>query len=306
MHRIDFDPIDKMGYMMQLHRLEGFHWVAKTGGYARAARAFPYPITQPAVHQQVKKLEAELGVQLFERVAKDRMQLTPAGRQLHGFVSPFFEGLPAVVRAIQATDYEGEIRIRAADMQLRDMMPAWVRRIRERCPGAEIHLGELGAPDVSALLSGEADLLVNHFPEVPDTIATKHIATLHGFVVVPRNHRLAKRKRAALTDLQGETIITFTPGLLAHHLQTRALAEHGVVLERTITAGTAAAILGLVEAGLGVSALATTDREGPRRRGVVALPVMRPKFALPVYAAWRRKGPPHPVLHAALETAPKP
>ena len=57
--------------MIQLHRLEGFFWVAKTGGYARAARAFPYPITQPAVHQQVKKLESELELQLFERVAKD-------------------------------------------------------------------------------------------------------------------------------------------------------------------------------------------------------------------------------------------
>ena len=34
-----------------LHRLEGFFWVARTGGYARAARAFPYPITQPAVRR---------------------------------------------------------------------------------------------------------------------------------------------------------------------------------------------------------------------------------------------------------------
>ena len=59
--------------MLQLHRLEGFYWVARTGGYAKAARAFPYPITQPAVHQQVKKLEGELGLSLFERVSKDKM-----------------------------------------------------------------------------------------------------------------------------------------------------------------------------------------------------------------------------------------
>ncbi len=292
--------------MMQLHRLEGFYWVAKTGGYARAARAFPYPITQPAVHQQVKKLEAELGVKLFERVAKDRMQLTPAGRQLQVFVVPFFEGLPSVVRAIRATDFEGEIHIRAANMLLRDLMPAWVRRLRKRCPGAEIHLGELGSPDVSALLSGEADLLVNHLPDVPDTVATKRIGTLHGFLVVPRDHRLAKRRQASLSEIGDDTFITYTPGLLAHHMQVRALAEQGVTPERTITAGTATAILGLVEAGLGVSAIATLDQEGPRRRGVVALPLVRPRVHLPVMAAWRRKGPPHPVLEAALETAPGP
>ena len=55
--------------MIQIHRLEGFYWVAKTLGYARAARAFPYPITQPAIHQQVKKLEVELDLDLFDQPA---------------------------------------------------------------------------------------------------------------------------------------------------------------------------------------------------------------------------------------------
>ncbi len=66
--------------MIQLSRLEGFYWVGRTGGYASAARAFPYPITQPAVHQQVRKLEGEIGQRLFERVARGKMRLTPAGR----------------------------------------------------------------------------------------------------------------------------------------------------------------------------------------------------------------------------------
>jgi DNA-binding transcriptional LysR family regulator len=290
--------------IMQLHRLEGFYWVATTGGYARAARAFPYPITQPAVHQQVRKLERELGARLFERVAKDRMRLTPVGRHLHDFVAPFFEGLPAVVRAIQAADFAGEIRIRAANMLLRDLVPAWVRRLRRKCPGAEIHLAELAAPDVEPLLRGEADLLVNHFPSMPAGVATQRVGTLHGFVVVPPDHRLAKRKQVRLGEIEGETFIAFTPGLLAHHLQMRALAEQGVRPERLITAGTTAAILGLVAAGLGVSALATLDAEGPRRRGVVVLRLVRPRVELPVVAAWRRSGPPHPVLEAALETAP--
>ena len=151
--RIDFESSDKLCYMiMQLHRLEGFYWVATAGGYARAARAFPYPITQPAVHQQVKKLEGELEARLFERVAKDRMRLTPVGRHLYEFVAPFFQGLPAVVRAIQAVDFAGEIRIRAANMLLRDLVPSWVMRLRRRCPGAEIHLSELSQPTVAPLL----------------------------------------------------------------------------------------------------------------------------------------------------------
>lgn len=290
--------------MIQLHRLEGFFWVAKAGGYAAAARAFPYPITQPAVHQQVKKLEGDLGVLLFERVGRSGMQLTPAGRRLHDFAAPFFEELPTVVRSIQARDFAGEIRIHAANMLLRDLMPAWVRRLRRRCPDAEIHLGEVTTYDTSALLSGEADLLVNYLPEVPEGIETKQIGTLRGFLVIPRDHRLAKRRQASLAEIGDDTFITYSPGLLSHHVQVRALADHGVTPERTITASTGEAILGLIEAGLGVSALATLNEEGPRRRGVVALPLVRPRVVLPVVAAWRKGAAPHPVLEAALATAP--
>ena len=87
--------------MIQIHRLEGFYWVVKAGGYSKAARAFPYPITQPAVHQQVKKLEDELGITLLERIGKDYMKPSPAGRMLFEFVRPFFEGLDAILRAVK-------------------------------------------------------------------------------------------------------------------------------------------------------------------------------------------------------------
>jgi DNA-binding transcriptional LysR family regulator len=68
--------------MIQLHRLEGFYRVALHNGYAAAARGFPYPITQPAVYQQVRKLEEELGTRLFERAGRDRVEPTAAGRRL--------------------------------------------------------------------------------------------------------------------------------------------------------------------------------------------------------------------------------
>ena len=72
--------------MISLHRLEGFYRVAKAEGYSRAVKTFPYPITQPGIHQQVKKLELELGTRLFRRVAKDRVGLTRASAGLMGFL----------------------------------------------------------------------------------------------------------------------------------------------------------------------------------------------------------------------------
>jgi len=292
--------------MIEIGRLEGFFWVARTGGYARAARAFPYPITQPAVHQQVRKLEHELGTPLFERIAKDRMRMTAAGRQLFEFVAPFFQGLPAVVRSLKGATHGGEIHIHAASLLLRDIMPAWVKRIRQRCPQAEIHLRETQGLDPDALKRGEADLVISSFPELDPAYASLRIGTLHGFVVVPRGHRLASRKRPSLKDLEGETFISYSPGLFTERLQMQALAAAGVTPAQTLTAGAAQTILAFVEAGLGVSALATVDPEGPRRAGVVALRLPGKRFDFPIHAAWRKHAPANPALEAAIATAPGP
>lgn len=291
--------------MIQLHRLEGFYWVAKSGGYARAARAFPYPITQPAVHQQVKKLEADLKLELFERVGKDRMQLTAAGQRLYRFVAPFFEGLPSVLRAVQSGDQSGTLIIHAAPMLVRHLMPRWIQRLHKRSPDARIELVEAPQTDVARLRDGSADVLVDYLPEWPKDVATLRIGTLRGFVVLPAKHPLAKKTRLSLAQLGGETFVSYMPGSLAHELQMRTLSEHGIAPREVLSASTAESILGFVEAELGFSLLPWLDAEGPTVPGVAAVPLGSPAVEFPVMAAWRKDTPEHPLLDAALECAPK-
>ncbi|MFQ5507346.1 MAG: LysR family transcriptional regulator, partial [Planctomycetota bacterium] len=289
--------------MIQLHRMEGFYWVARTGGYSKAARAFPYPITQPAVHQQVKKLEEELGLDLFERIGKDRMQLTAAGKSLFEFIRPFFEQLPGVIRSVKAGEYEGELNVLAQGLMLRHLMPAWLKRIQKRRAGLRVNLREMPGFDIAPLRGGEVDLIVGFMPDVPDDIASMRIATLYPFLVVPREHRLAQSRRLALKDLSGDTFISYNPGHLAHELQNRVLAEHHIVPGQVLSAGSADTILGFVEAGLGFSLVPSLDPKGPRGKGLVAKTLNVPA-RFPVLAMWRLDTPENPFLDAALETAP--
>lgn len=292
--------------MIQLHRLEGFYWVARTEGYARAARAFPYPITQPAVHQQVKKLEGDLGVSLFERVGKDRMALTPAGRRLYEFVRPFFESLPGVVRSLQEGEYGGELRIRTANLILRGLMPNWLKRLQRGYPNVQVILEETLSPAIEDLRRGEADLVVDHIPDVPDDVATMQVATVRPFVVMPRAHPMARRKRVPLTALAEDTFISYSPGLIARELQFEALSQQGISPPRSLAASTADAILGFVESGLGWSLVPSLEPDGPRSKGIAVRPLSAPKIEFPVVAAWRKDTPENPLLDAALETAPRP
>ena len=291
--------------MIQLQRLEGFYWVARCEGYARAARAFPYPITQPGVHQQVKRLEAELGVKLFERVGKDRVVLTPQGRVLYDTVAPFYEGLPALERALRAGEVGGRLRIHASGHVLRHLLPPWLRRLQDQRPDIEVALFEAKVPAVALVRSGEADLLVDHLPEVPEDLEARQVGRTRAFLVFPSNHPLARRPPATPEPFRDEPFITYSADPQLKALQLAALAHFGVVPRRMYAADSSETILGFVAAGLGYSLLASLLPRGPEVSGVVARPLTEPAREFPLYVAWRRAQQPNPLIQALLALAPQ-
>lgn len=291
--------------MIQLQRLEGFYWVAKTEGYARAARAFPYPITQPGVHQQVKRLEADLGVVLFDRVGKDRVKLTAAGEALFAFVAPFYEGLVPMEQALKGERFGGRLRIHAASMHLKHLLPPWLRRLQTKRPDIEVVLTEMRMPDVTPLRTGEADLLIDHLFSIPEDIEAREIARMHTFMVLPSNHPRASRKRLQLSELRGETFIAYNSELGGRTLQLRALELSGITPPRIYGADSAETILGFVAAGIGFSLVPDLSPHGPRVQGVVAHPLKLAGSTFPVHVAWKKNAARNPLREAALELAPK-
>ncbi len=290
--------------MLPLQRLEGFYWVARTQGYARAARAFPYPITQPGVHQQVRRLETDLGVRLFERVGKDRVVLTPAGRVLYDFAAPFLERLPSVLDSVRHGTFGGTLRIHAAGFSLRHILPAWLRRLQKQRPDVLVALCEVMTADLQLLRSGESDLLVDYLETVPSDIDVRQVATSRPFLVLPKEHPLAQRKQLSLDALKDEPFVAYHTDSKLQALQLKALELHGVTPRISHAADSSDTILGFVAAGLGFSLVPSLDAQGPRVEGVIAHPVTRPKVEFPIYAAWRKTNVPQPLIEAALALAP--
>jgi DNA-binding transcriptional LysR family regulator len=289
--------------MMSLDRLTGFYWVAQTGGYARAARAFPYPITEPGVHQQVRRLEEELGVRLFRRVARDRMVLTPEGRELQEVVAPFLARLRTTVDGLRAGSFGGTLRIATAALLVQELLPAWMLRLQRRHPGVSLTLRESRTPDIDALRTAEVDLLIDHLPAIPDDLEVREVARLWGFLVVPARHPAVRRGRVDLRALQGLPFLSFGGDPANQLLQRRAVEALGGTLREGHAADSTASLLGLVAAGLGFSVVPALDPRGPRRSGVRSIRLRLPGAEFSVYAAWV-KGFAHPLVHAALAVAP--
>jgi DNA-binding transcriptional LysR family regulator len=292
--------------MIDLHRLTGFHLVATQGGYARAARAADYPITQPALHQQVKKLEAEVGLQLLERVGKDQMRPTPAGAHLLAFVAPFLRDLPAVVQRLRTGEFDGQLSIRAESLLIRQLLPPWLLALRKQRPHCQLNLQELVVVDLAALRNGACDAMLAWLPEVPADIASQQVATLHACLVVPRDRARAANKPPSFAQLADLPFLAYPEGSRPQALQMQALAGVGVAPAQVIRLDTADAILGYVESGLGWSLVPSLDPDGPPGRRLWAFPWGRPRVTFPVWLLWRKDAPESPMLDALLSTAPRP
>lgn len=283
---------------VQLHRLEGFFHVARQRGYARAARAFPYPITQPAVHQQVRKLEEELGLPLFERVAKDEVRLTAAGEQLYAFCAPFFEQIDAVADAIRSERFGGTLRVDSSGLVERQLLPAWLSALRAARPDIQVDIEEVARADFSRLRRGDAHLIVDYAEQVPADCESRQVATSQSYLVVPAGRRMD------VEALRREAFVSYHPSLPHHAVQMDAVRRHIGVPARTLSASSVDAILAFVRAGLGFSVIPWLDREPPALEGVSARRQSGPGTTFPILAVWRA-GRPHPLVQAALGCLPE-
>ena len=140
---------------MNIHHLELFYYVARHGGISRAVRHMPYGIQQPALSSQILRLEADLGVKLFDR---QPFKLTAAGQELLAFVRPFFDNLDAMDVRLRSR-VTPQLRIGGSETVLRDYLPAVIQRVRQGHPELRLGLRSGFQPELEAWLqTREIDL----------------------------------------------------------------------------------------------------------------------------------------------------
>ncbi len=152
---------------MNIHHLELFYHVARSGGVSAAARQMPYGIQQPAISAQILQLEDSLGKTLFHRRP---FQLTPEGETLFAFVDPFFSKVSAVAERIRGGADHG-LRIACPEIVQRDYLPTLLGAVRKRLPDFHFNLHSGRIDDIKAQLrSGKIDLglATSHGANDPD------------------------------------------------------------------------------------------------------------------------------------------
>lgn len=287
---------------VELRHLRYFLGVAEELHFGRAAERAG--VAQPALSQQIKRLEAEVGAPLFIRSTRS-VELTAAGAALrpHALraIAEVEEGTDAAARASRGEI--GHLTVGFIETAAGALVPAAVRRFRAERPDVALTLREL-AVDVQLedLRSGKLDLGIVRPPVDSEGLALEAVAEDRLLAAVPATHPLANRHRISAATLADEPLIALSrevvPGLYDQVIAL--LAGQGAAAQVTQEATSIQAVLGLVAAGLGIAVLPASVRS--LSRDGVAFVTLAPSPRSLVLAVHRR-GDSSPLISAFLDAA---
>jgi LysR family hydrogen peroxide-inducible transcriptional activator len=249
-------------------------------------------VSQPTLSAQLKKLEQYLGVQLIER-QPNNVSLTAAGEQIVARARRILEASDEVVTLARAhrDPLAGRLRLALLPTIGPYLLPRVSQAIRRALPRLELHLYEYQtAPMLEKLRCGELDLGVLALPVDLEGLAARELFAEAFMVAVPDRHRLAKRERVQLADLEEETLLLLEEG---HCLRDQALevcSRVGAGESQDFRATSLETLRQMVATGAGVTLLPELATKGAYgdARGVTVLPFAKPAPVRHVGAVWRK------------------
>ncbi|WP_423835485.1 LysR family transcriptional regulator [Streptomyces tubbatahanensis] len=276
-------------------RLAQFAAVARHEHVTRAAQELGVP--QSSLSRALARLEADLGVALFARHGRT-VSLTPAGRT---FLAAAERALTAVEQGAEAVRSDadpatGKVAFGFLHTLGWETVPELLRAFRADHPRVRFALVQnYGDAMLERLRAGELDLcLTSPVPDAPDLVA-RRLDEQRLRLVVPDDHRLARRKRIRLAEAAEESFVTLEPGYGMRRLLDTMCAEAGFTPRIAFEGEEAETIRGLVAAGLGVALLPPPVFPRP---GVREVAVTAPRAVREIGLAWSAGRPDTPPVAA--------
>lgn len=241
---------------MELRHLRYFIAVAEELHFSKAAERLH--IAQPPLSQQIQQLEAELGVELFQRKTKRQVQLTEAGQVFLQEAYQLFAQLSKAIDLTQRTGRgeKGQLRVGFTSLVTYDLLPVILRRFREQFLEVELVLQELTTTQQEQALFNRRIHVGFAHPPLEDNTLNQECIQQEGLIVaLLETHFLARQENISVRELKDENFIMFPrhlgPGL---YDQIVSLCQQGnfspKVTQEAIQMQT---IIGLVSAGMGIA-----------------------------------------------------
>lgn len=296
---------------MELRHLRYFVAVAEELNFSRAAGRMY--LSQPALSQQIRKLERELGVDLFHR-AKNHVELTEAGLTL-------LEGARRVLVLVEQTAREAREVGGAEARYLKVGFPEYanhtpvadaLQTFRRRYPYVQLEEHETFTlqetlQQIDKLHRGTLDIGFMLRPEEDELLCIEHVLDIELVAALPEGHPLASRDVIFMSELSDERLILFSRSFhpRSYDYVVACCREAGfepkVVQRKEPQLYSGATTYRMVGAGIGIGIVARPVVSGYRPYDVTFKPLRNPAPMLDLVAAWRRDDPTASNLQSFLE-----
>ena len=277
---------------METKALKIFTAVANTGSISRAAEQLQY--VQSNVSGRIQQLEAELGTQLFHRKSRG-VALTSSGRVLKAYAEKVLHLLNEASSAVKTSDHQGgEIDLGVVDTAACLHLPTALAQFSQAQPHTELTLHtDTSSHLVRQVLSFELDgAIISGKLEHPDLYARPLLEEQLSIAYSPQQQLAASRFKPVLLSFHDHT---YQP------IAEQWFREQGFILERTLTFGALDAILGCVQAGLGVTLLPSSVLSPLEAEGKIATaPLAKPLAQHTLYFIHRRDALLNPAIDQLL------
>jgi len=274
---------------MELRHCRYFVAVAEELHFGRAARRLG--MSQPPLSQQIRRLEEELGVELFRRT-KRSVRLTPAGDVFLESARKLLRGAEDAIDVARraARGEVGTLHVGYAPSVELDILPKVLLAFSKRFPDVELRLTPLATREqLEALRQRQIDVGLVLLPAEGDGLQVARLRREPLVLVASTLHPLARLRSVPLGALQGVPTVQLARSCEpAYHDHLQALARQGKISLR-VAAESAHLYdaLSLVAAGVGVSLLPDCVRR-LRRSGITTRPLLPPGTGIDIGIAHRR------------------
>ena len=254
---------------MDLRALNIFIEVAELKSFTRAGEKLGY--SQPTVSFQIKQLEKELGVQLFDRIGHT-VNLTDAGRDALGYAQQIcMMTQEMALGADKRREPTGVIRLGMADSLCTPLVAREFARFRENYPKVALNITTGDTGGLFRLLDhNEVDMICSMDSQVFDTnyvIADEERIGVH--IVASAGNPLAGRKQIGLQEVLDYPFMLTEKGMSYRRLLDEQLAQRAMEIQPVLEMGGADLICQLVEQDMGLSLLPDYVTEAAVKAGTV-------------------------------------
>lgn len=270
---------------MELRQLEYFQMASRLKNITRAAQRLK--VSQPNITVAIKKLEAELGVQLFDRSQK-QLTLTPEG-------DVFLKRIELALRNIEdaileVNDYKqlqkGTIKIGIPPMMGAYLFPKVFSGFRQLHPNLEVLLYEEGSLSIREKLENdELDFGIIIVPDLTPNLNVLKMSRNQLMVCVSQKSPLARKAKITAKDIAASDLIMFKEGAYLREVVQNKLSALKISPRTVLESSQIITIKGLIAHGVGIAFL--LDFICENSSDIKSIPFYKPIF-VDIGLAWKK------------------